>query len=200
MIILNQHINFKYNPFGGLSDMEISKVLVPKVNFEEIIFELNQQEHLVVEFLGKKGRGKTSHLKYLNQIHPSSQYFSLNKKKNQFNKIIDCNESLIIIDSIHHLSLSQRLKIYRAKKKLVISTHTPRMIEYKITKTPYKSFKFKGLKKDELNIILHNRIKLASSISHNINLNQNKISQLIKEYKDDYRSILRHLYENFENQ
>ena len=70
---------FNFNPFGGLNDQEILKVIVPKFNFETLIELLDSKEQLIVEFVGKKGRGKTLHLRCLQLLLNKYPAFYLDK-------------------------------------------------------------------------------------------------------------------------
>lgn len=199
MITENKEIRYKYNPYGGLTAEEQEKVLVPKIDFQQLLEDIEQSEKILIEFVGKKGRGKTSHLKIINQLHPSSELFLLRTKSKQFQEICESDKEVVLIDSIQHLNLKERLKLYRSKRKIVLTTHISRFLEYKMVKIEYRTYRFAGIERSHLSEILKRRLLLAAERQQEVNINEKALDLLVDTYKDDYRSILHHLYKNFEH-
>jgi len=81
-----------------------------------------------------------------------------------------------------------------------LTTHITRIIEYKWARKKHHSFYFKGLEKEVLQQVIENRIHtaLAQPTHNKIEINDVYLSQLVSKFKDDFRGILNHLYENFE--
>ena len=197
LLIQNSDLNFSYNPFGVISDSELAQVIVPTNFIKEIHRLIHPENKLIIELVGAKGRGKTSHLKLIQQQYPNAPIFLLNSAK-EFENIKKNTSNLIFIDSIHQLSLKQRLKLFKQNKTIVLTTHWPRYFEYSIAKATFKSYAFKGISPQKLALILQNRVGLASNIPPaQIILNQRLIKKLIHQFKDDYRGILNYLYEEF---
>ena len=81
-LILNQNLTFHYNPFSGLEQHDVEYALVPQFDIPTIIKKINDAEALLVEFVGKQGRGKTTHLMHLQQYFPQYPIFMLNASSN----------------------------------------------------------------------------------------------------------------------
>ena len=189
---------FDFNPFGGLDDMEIQKVIVPKFDLDSIVDLITQKDQIIIELVGKKGRGKTLHLKYLNLLLDNSTIFYLDSKS-KLEDIPSGKSEIVLIDSIHHFNLFDRIKFFKANKKIVLTTHLSRRLEYRLVGKPYKLFKFKGIDAEVLQKIINNRIKIASNdLNNSTKISSRKVEELIKIYKDDFRGILNHLYDEFQ--
>ncbi len=189
---------FNFNPFGGLEDVEILNVIVPKVDLDSIINLINSEDQILIELVGKKGRGKTLHLRCLNLLLEDSSIFYLHKKSN-LKDIVQKKSNILLIDSIHHLNLMDRIRLYKTNKKIILTTHVSRKWEYRLAGKPFKIFRFKGIDSVLLKKIIENRIGIASNdFSKETNLQEDEIEQLIKTYHDDYRAILNHLYDAFQ--
>ena len=197
LLIQNSDLNFNYNPFGGISDSELAQIIIPPSFIKEIHHLISTENNRIIELVGAKGRGKTSHLKLIHQQYPNAPIFLLDNAK-EFENIKQNTSNLIFIDSIHHLSLKQRLKLFKQNKTIVLTTHWRRFFEYRVANTTFKSYAFKGINPEKLKTILQNRIGIASNTSPaQIMLNQRIIRKLIHQFKDDYRGILNYLYEGF---
>jgi len=197
-LILNKGLSFCYNPFGGISDSELALVIIPHSFTNEIQGLIQKKGKLIIELVGAKGRGKTSHLKLIQQQNPTAPIFLLSNAK-KFDSIRLIESNLIFIDSIHHLSFRQRLILFKQNRTIVLTTHSRRFLEYKIAGAAYKSYPFKGINPKKLKTILQNRIGLATNTPPNqIILDQSRITKLIQQFNDNYRGILNYLYENFD--
>ncbi|MEM9823321.1 MAG: hypothetical protein AAF985_19725, partial [Bacteroidota bacterium] len=115
--------------------------------------------------------------------------------------LLQSTEAVVFVDSIHHLGLSKRLQLYRAKALVVLTSHWNRAWEYKLAGKTYLSFAFKGINKQQLLEIVKNRIAIAAIDTQTpIQIDEDQIVALIKKYKDNYRAILNHLYDVFQQQ
>jgi len=203
MIVLNKNIKYHFNPFGGLSIEEIPKVINPEKHLSQLSIYLQNSGPLTLELSGKKGRGKTTHLKLLHKYFPHGNIFLLEKGKNFFREIMDDKADLIFIDSIHHLNILQRLKIYSLQKQIAYTTHFTRRFEGHFFNKKFISCKIGGISFTNLNDMIKNRVKIAATASSDTNqiiLNTELVKKLISKYGDDYRGILRELYVNFSNE
>lgn len=201
MIKKNKAIKYNYNPFGGLKEDELEKVLKPKIDFVKVLEDIDKEDKVIVEFVGKKGRGKTMHLQRVNQMCESSKLFLLRSREGEFKEIMDCSESLILIDSIHHLNFLERIKLFKLKKKIILTTHFSRFFEYKIANVKWMGHRFRGINKDDLREIIDSRISLAldlNSSKEEVKIEDEMLDYLLEKYEDDYRAILTYLYKNFD--
>ena len=190
--------NFNFNPFGGLNETEIQEVIVPKIPVKSFLNLLNSKDQLIFQLVGKKGRGKTLHLKYLHQFVKDSPIFLLSNKSND--QALFSNQSdIIFVDSIHHLSFLKRLQLYNSTKKIILTTHISRSWEYKIVGKYFESIRFSGINKEVLKKIISNRLEIASIAKDSkVSINDNKLDELIKIYNDDYRGIINSLFDEFQ--
>lgn len=195
-IVLNSHINYFYNPFGGIDDEDILDIIEPKYSIEQWIQLLNNEKPIIIEFVGKKGRGKTTHLNALYSYFVDNNIYFLDR----IDKKIGRNESpILFIDSIEKIPFTQRLLLWSKKKRsYVITTHQSKRKEYQIARRDYRSYVFEGINLKEIKKIICNRIDLASDIHPNkLKLNDDAMARLIHHFSDDFRGMLNYLYDSF---
>lgn len=190
--------NFLFNPFSGVLHEDIPKVILPNIDIESILFKIQNSDHLAIEFIGKQGRGKTSHLRYLQHILPEYPLFLLNKTSS-VSEVMESTSEVVFVDSIHHLSFSNRIQLFKQKKVVIYTTHWRRNIECLLTKTDYYSLRFKGIQPKQLQHILNERLKLASKTEpSDILFSEKDAKVLINKFGDNYRGIINHLYEKYQ--
>jgi len=197
-IIQNNSLIFTHNPFGGLTAEEIEAALVPRINIQKITAQILDEQPKVIELVGKKGRGKTTHLKYLHSLFPE-YHLHLLTEKSSF-QIQDLPFSRVIfIDSIHHLNFYKRLAFFKRFNTIVLTTHLSRQLEYRLVRKLGIKYNFNGIEFSTLKSIILNRIAIASNSSvEEIKLNDDAIQKLLSIYKDDYRAIINYLYDQFQ--
>lgn len=198
-ILLDDNIDFHYNPFAGINLEEVGSILVPKFDVEALVQKIETSESLIVEFVGKKGRGKTTHLVHLH--HHLSQYpiYLLNRGAN-FKEILDDSSPVVFIDSMHHLNMVQRNAIFRKKNIVILTTHWTKALEYRLSGKPLLRIRFRGLTLPMLRSIVHKRLMLArTDHSQDILINDEALRFLLKKHKDDYRAIINELFDNFQH-
>ncbi len=189
---------YKYNPFSGVLEDDIEKILVPKFNLKNIISKINNPDSLNIEFLGKQGRGKTTHLVYLQKQMTKYPIFLLNSNST-ISDIIKHKASIVFIDSIHHLNIFERVRLFRVKEKVIYTTHWPRKLDCFLAGKSNYSIKFKGISKEILLEILNKRLQLASYKKKEQEIvSNNDIQLLIKKFGDNYRGIINYLYEQYQ--
>lgn len=197
-LIKNQHINFNFNPFGGLDNDENDFVFQPEIDFKEIKKLLKNNSAITIELIGRKGRGKTIHLRALSNYITDSEFVQLTPTNKVFTS--NTNKTVYIIDSIHHLTLAKRLGLWKQKDHtFIISTHISKRLEFISTGRKYKSYKIGQNSKEDLKLLIQKRIALASDIQNYqaVELNPLILADLCKKYKSDKRAILTNLYKAF---
>ncbi|SEL22000.1 hypothetical protein SAMN04487910_2058 [Aquimarina amphilecti] len=196
-LVLNKNIQYSHNPFGGIDDEELLDIIDPKHSFEKLIQTLNQDSPIIIQFVGRKGRGKTTHLRALHQLIPEAEMHFLNRSTYKW--IVDNTNKYTFIDSVHHISWRKRLQLWRNYSlSYVITTHIPRDLEFLFCKRKYKTFYFNGITPEKLEIIIKKRISQFSYIKYqDILLNQTILNQLIQKFGDNIRAILNFLYDRF---
>lgn len=172
---------------------------MPVLEIEKLVEIIRNEQPSIIEFVGEKGRGKTTHLTFLQNYFPDTK-IQLLEKGELF--ITETKTGLLFIDSIGEVPFLKRIKLYRnSKVTIVFTTHFSRRIESAFFRKPFFSFRVKGLTAERLKVILDKRIKLAAVKSYDGVVFTNEISEfLVKKYNDDLRSILRFLYLKFETE
>ncbi|MFD0962647.1 hypothetical protein [Pseudofulvibacter geojedonensis] len=197
-LIKNEQIKFNFNPFGGLDDDENNFVLQPEIDFKEVEELLKDNSAITIELVGRKGRGKTSHLRALSNYIKDCEFIQLSTTNKAFST--NTKKSIYIIDSIHHLKLTNRLSLWRQKNNsFIISTHISKKLEFISTGRKFKSYKIGQNSKEDLKLLIQKRIALASNINnfHDIDLNNTFLENLSAKHKSDKRAILTNLYSSF---
>lgn len=190
--------NFEFNPFSGVFNGDIAEILVPSIDFEKIIININNSDSLAIEFIGKQGRGKTTHLVYLHQHMTEYPIFLLNSHSS-FSEIINHPSPIVFVDSIHHLNIFNRIRLFNQKKIVIYTTHWSRKIDCLFSNKEHYSYKFKGISPKKLNTILNKRLTLAANKKVEFQpISVSKTEQLIKQFGDNYRAIINHLYETYQ--
>lgn len=192
---MNKH--YKYNPFSGVLDEDLAHTLVPRVNIEEIVTLVKNTNPIAIQFIGKKGRGKTTHLIYIQKLLNQYPIFLLNSRSSA-SVILNCDARAIFIDSIHHLSIENRIKLFKKKCTIIFTTHHSKKFECWLSSKECKSYNFNGIDSAVLEDILNRRLELASLNRKDIDtISSAKVKSLIRKYGDDYRGIINHLYESY---
>lgn len=196
---LISNLNFKlyYNPFGGICDEELSEIILEKYPVREWIDLIHRKQPIIIQFSGKKGRGKTTHLRYLYQFIDQADIFFLDRNKKP--PLINSSKKVIFIDSVHHIPMKQRFTLWRNKNtSYIITTHVKRNLEFHLAKRAFKTYEFKGISEQILEAIILQRITLSSDLDKKeIIINPEVVNYLIKKYNDDFRGILNFLFDNF---
>ncbi|MEO1260714.1 MAG: hypothetical protein AAFZ15_18090 [Bacteroidota bacterium] len=190
----------RHNPFGGLTDQELRRAIVPNDILSDIIKDVESKESYMVQLVGKKGRGKTLHLKILQQLFDEYPIYLLDENIDL--KTIDRTESKIFfIDSIQHIRFMKRIQLYRRAHKIVFTTHHHRLHEFFLAGTKHKTYLMKGLDEQVLGNAIKKRIAIAADINdfNQVEINQKLVRQLLRKYGDDFRSILNYLYDQFKH-
>ena len=198
-LLKTKGLQFHYNPFSGVTDDDISDILIPKKEVVDLIDQFQPHNRLVIELVGEKGRGKTTHLRYLHQQLSSEYPLFLLNSNSSFENIIKHPSQIVLVDSIHHLSVFQRQKLYKNKRLVIFTTHHSKKWEGRLAGRKIESIYFKDLDEFLLEKIIIRRLKMAM-LKDNPEpaLNRPVLLQLLKKYRDDYRAIMNFLYDEFQ--
>lgn len=198
-LLITKGLQFHYNPFSGVTDDDISNILIPKQEVVDLIDQFQPHSQLIIELVGKKGRGKTTHLRYLHQQLSSKYPLFLLNSNSLFENIIEHPSQIVLVDSIHYLSIFQRQKLYKNKRLVIFTTHHTKKWECKLAGRKIESIHFRGLDEFLLEKIIIRRLKMAMlEDKPEPVLNRPVLLQLLKKYRDDYRAIMNFLYDEFQ--
>jgi len=190
---------FNYNPFAGVDKEHIEDVIVPQFDIQAIVEKIRRKEDLIIELVGKQGRGKTMHLTYLQQHVPEFPIYYLTAETNYYSQILNDAAEIVFIDSIHHLNLFQRNNIFKTKKIVIFTTHYRRKHEYLLAGKSSLTIKFRGINKKILKQLVLKRLQQASTEDSNITVSDTELEHLISKYNDNYRGIMNSLYDKYQS-
>ncbi|MFK7755864.1 MAG: hypothetical protein AB8B53_02905 [Flavobacteriales bacterium] len=190
---------FAYNPFSGVLDDDINDVLVPQFNVDDLLSMIKRSESLALEFQGKQGRGKTSHLKFLHKYLSEFPIVFLDSSS-AFSEIRSLSQRVVFVDSIHHLSVLNRRKLFKQNKIVIYTTHRKRNLECFFAKKKHVSIGFNGINEEVLTCILNKRLEFAAltKVDSDDLFHSKEVNDLIGKYGDDYRGIINHLFDRFQ--
>ncbi|WP_299682935.1 hypothetical protein [uncultured Dokdonia sp.] len=191
---------FEFNPFAGVLEEDLEQIIVPVFDIDAISNQIECTDSLAIEFIGKQGRGKTTHLRYLQKQLNSYPIFLLTKTTANLSNILEHDADVVFVDSIHHLSVFERLQLFKAKRVVIYTTHWSRKYTCVLINKKYYSIPFKGITVAVLRSIIDKRLRLASNNSIHIDdvFVNNDLQLLIKKFGDSYRGILNYLYEQYQ--
>lgn len=191
--------DFNYNPFAGVDREDVGDIIIPRFDIEGVVEKINSKQPLIIELVGRQGRGKTTHLTYLQQHVTEFPIYYLTAKNNYYNKILNDTSKIIFIDSIHHLNLFQRNSIFKTKKIIIFTTHYSRKHEYLLADKPSLTIRFRGINKEILKQLVLKRLHQASTNEMDMRVDDTELEYLLKKYKDNYRGIVNSLYDKFQS-
>lgn len=191
---------FEYNPFSGVLEEDLEKILVPVFDVTDISHEIRHADSLAIEFIGRQGRGKTTHLRCLHKSMSDYPIFLLNTNSSCISDIISHESDVVFVDSIHHLSISDRVQLFRSKRVVIFTTHWSRKLICLYARKKHLPIRFKGISIDDLRYVLSKRLQLASKNKIDVNdvFTEKDLKALIRKYGDNYRGIINHLYEQYQ--
>lgn len=202
-LVTKLHLTLKekwaFNPFAGVLENDLEKIIIAKFDVESMLKQIQQSESIAIEFVGRQGRGKTSNLMYLQKQIPQYPIFLLNANTKAV-KLFQNKSEIVFVDSIHHLSIFDRLKLFRTKKVIVYTTHWSRKLECILVGKKHQAIRFKGITKEVLRRILNKRLQFAAinKLKPKDKFTDQESYQLIQQFGDNYRGIINHLYEKYQ--
>ncbi len=189
-----EHLNLRFNPFKELTQEEKPDLAVLKVkSFAKKL----HSSCFALQFLGKKGRGKTTHLLALRKYFPSSPYlyYPENGPKPEVMK-----SPLLFLDETQRFKPEERMRIWQRKTTFVLATHLDHSEEFAKAGLRYESIVLEGLGEEKLTEIVTLRLEHARRSKGAIPyLDSNAIKTLIERFDDNIRSIEGYLYEVFQD-
>ena len=109
-------LNLTRNPFGELSTDE--RIRVACLRSEEMMDFLKQPKSCL-QFLGEKGRGKTTHLLFLRRKLKAGSYVHYEEHE----KTTVPDDTILILDEFQRLGRTKRRQAYRKANTLLLGTH-----------------------------------------------------------------------------
>jgi hypothetical protein len=149
-----------HKPFGGLTNEQLPSIVQPRRFTPEVRALIGRGGRQAIQFVGRQGRGKTTHLRLLaGEVDGASLH--LVPRHSTPETVLADEGGLLFVDSIHQLTFRQRQQLFRKEATIVFTTHIPRQPECLLAGMPLRSFRFKGLSPEEMIAIIRARTQDA---------------------------------------
>lgn len=188
------HLNLRWNPFGEIGIDDIAQLAV--VHVEQYVKRL-QDPGFALQYLGKPGRGKTTHLLALLCYFPQAPYIHFRENS----AIPEIPQApVLFLDETQRLPVALRKGIFSREASFVIGTHVDHSSEYRKAGLEYESIHLKSITIDQLEMIINQRIEWARRDPGPVpTISRTIIAQLIHLYHNDLAAIIAWLYEEFQS-
>ena len=194
-----EHLNLRRNPFGELSAEERTQLAI--VELKAALDHLQssyQKRPPVLQVIGEKGFGKTTHLLSIATHFPSASYIHI--PEGEYANIPVDGEPLLI-DEAQRLTLWQRLWLFRSRRTLILGTHRDFTLHLKRAGRAVLTLDAaRHTTPERVEQILNDRIKSVRRSSDSIPVVTSATAEtLFALYGHDLRSMQHHLYDVFQN-
>lgn len=188
------HLNLRYNPFGELplSARPALAILDPAP-----YLALLEEPRAALQFMGHKGRGKTTHLLTLASIRPGP-YVHL-PEDGPFPEV-PLEEPLLYLDETQRLPRRTRKALYKGPSRLVLGAHEDHARELRKAGRPVTTIRVgAGLTPERLAQIVERRVEAARRGPGAVpQVPAESLSRLLSRFGEDLRGMEHHLYECFQ--
>ena len=188
------HLNLHRNPFGELEFTQRAPLAV--VDVDRFVQQLEQPDY-AVQFMGERGRGKTTHLLAVMRHFPQAAYVHVGENERP---PIPHGQPLLI-DEIQRLPPRRRRRVFRRSVSLALGTHEDVGRELHAAGYRVETVDVGGtLDPRRLQDILNRRIEWArrgpGPLPH---VGIETARAMIDRFGDDVRTIEWQLYDLFQN-
>lgn len=188
------HLNLRRNPFGELDPSERAGLAV--VNVDRFVQRLKQPGY-AVQFIGRQGRGKTTHLLAILRRFPRAAYLHVCEGGRPR---IPPGQPLLI-DEMQRLAPRRRRRLYRRPVSLALGTHDDLAGELARWGFEVETVRLSGsLDAGRLHEILNRRVAWARRGPGPLpRVRLQTAHAMLGRFGDDVRAIQRHLYNRFQD-
>lgn len=188
------HLNLRYNPFGELPlDARPALAILDPGPYLELL----KQPRAALQFMGDKGRGKTTHLLTLRALEPGP-YLHLPEEGPL--PEVPLREPLLYLDETQRLPRRVRQVLYKGPSRLVLGAHEDHAPELRRSGRPVTTIQVGAdLTPERLGRILVRRIEAARRAPGAVpEVPPPALESLLDRFGDDLRAIEHHLYERLQ--
>lgn len=188
------HLNLRRNPFGELDLALWAELAVVEV--DHLVPRLKRRGY-AVQFIGPKGRGKTTHMLALVRHFPLARYVHVGE--NESPRIPPSHP--LFVDEIQRVPRRRRRRLFRRPVSLVIGTHEDFRSELAASGFQVETIGVAGaLDARRLSEILNLRIEAARRAPGPVPQVTLPTGQaMIDRFGDDVRAIQGAMYDLFQN-
>ncbi len=193
------HLNLRRNPFGEFSADD--RIAMACVDLAPAIAHLDAERAggraAVVQVLGDKGFGKTTHLLLLSAHYKNSAYVYI--AEDERGRIPETGEPLLV-DEAQRLTMLQRIRLFRSQRTLVLGTH--RDFTAQLERAGRKVLSLAAERHttpERIFMILNTRIQaVRRNEGPTPSVSMATVMRLHKQFGPDLRSLQHSLYEIFQ--
>ena len=188
------HLNLRRNPFGELT--AAARTALAVVDCDEALRHLALPRS-VVQVIGEKGFGKTTHLLRLATHFADNAYIHI--PEGQRAAIPEKGEPLLI-DEAQRLTLSQRRQTFRSDRRLILGTHTDFRNALRRARRPIMTIAANQFTNElRVHTLLNARIHSARRDAGRIpSITMSTAAKLFEQFGSDIRSMEYSLYDTFQ--
>ncbi|HIK92638.1 MAG TPA: hypothetical protein EYG03_11735 [Planctomycetes bacterium] len=188
------HLNLRRNPFGEFSEDERTSLAL--VDVDAIITRLNDP-HYVVQFIGEKGYGKTTHLLAIRLRLRAAGYVHIPEGE----RAPIPSGRPILIDEAQRLTRWQQFQVFRSNIPLVLGTHRDFHRQLRLAGRVVETIEVQqGTDVERLHRLLNARIQWVRRNDGQVPaITTGMAERLRKEFGADIRGMLHQLYAVFQN-
>jgi hypothetical protein len=194
-----EHLNLRRNPFGEFSAEDRTQLAV--VDLADALDHLQQSAQKrppILQVIGEKGFGKTTHLLAIARHFPEAVYIHI--PEGEYATVPNTGEPLLI-DEAQRLTLWQRVWLFRSQRTLVLGTH--RDFSQHLNWAGRSVLTLDAARHttpERIEQILNDRIRSVRRSSDSIpTVTRATAGTLFTLHGNDLRSIQHHLYEVFQS-
>ena len=188
------HLNLRFNPFGELPLKYRAELAVIEI---APLLEHLERPRAVLQLIGDKGRGKTTHLLTLKACFPEAGYVHFPEDERP--PVPEGNP--LILDEAQRIPWWQRRQLFQRPVPLILGTHRDFTRQLQRLGRDVKTI-MAGHKTDRqrLDKILRQRIEFARRNPGPLpTVPLATIDKLLDQHGDDIRAIEGHLYDLFQH-
>jgi hypothetical protein len=188
------HLNLRRNPFGEFSEEE--RTALALVDVDAIIARLDDPQY-VVQFIGEKGYGKTTHLLAIRARLHDAGYVHIPEGE----RAPIPSGCPILIDEAQRLTRWQQFQVFRSNIPLVLGTHRDFHRQLRLAGRVVETIDVQQtIDVERLHRLLNARIQWVRRSDGPIpSITPETADRLRKEFGADIRGILHQLYAVFQN-
>ena len=187
-------LNLYRNPFGELDQRQRQEIAMMPF---DILVEWLRHSGVAVQFIGKRGSGKTSHLLALRRFFPGSPYVHVGEGGQPEIP----SGAPLFIDEAQRLKKRRRKKVFGRRASVIVATHIDLRHELQRAGLRVHTF-YPGwiLNADRLALIFNRRIERFRRGPGPVpTIRAETIKDLMSRYGEDVRRMEVDLYERFQS-
>ena len=188
------HLNLRRNPFGEFTAEERTALAI--VEMGPALQHL-KQPRAVVQFVGEKGYGKTTHLLVLATQFAHGAYIHLPEGQRV---TVPSTGDPLLIDEAQRLTRIQRWLIFRSRRRLILGTHEDFEHPLRRAGRPVLAIAADQFTNEvRIHTLLNTRIQSARRTAGPIpSVSMETADRLFTQFGSDIRSIEHSMYQTFQ--